>query len=473
MTKLNLALINSDGRGRPVPPEMDLHIIKFVVGNRKQATQSDPKLIQTDPWDHSDVFYAARTWLNQHNWDTSVYNDSAKSGSKRRKTFYDKIKGVCEDTYHVKRHQIGIFPEERALMSYRGRTYAVGFDELNTLVHLGTDVIAVEKQGTVLKMEPFTKDNGVAFIQSQGFISEYGIALAQLTTAQTQVTKDYLNSDDAVTMPGHLGNLMDCDSSGFLIGIQVKGAVRLGINLETIDEINHVNKGLGDKLGIKLPITLADVQETTTINYHWKSLRGIIDGKGNAYKSLSDNEKIYYRKYLLSKPRILGGKTTLLDYLKENRIELNTILALIKPQAFWNWLRWKLLKTWPSRNYYWRGGLELEDDIRTPTMNRFIDFYGKYTKSITEPSLKNQRHALTKVEYMYDDMDGFQDNIKTINKAIMGDVMNDIVLQDDKVKKLDLALEKIMKNGNNNKKSKSQEAVDTKDDGSDGNEFDE
>src|SRR5829696_1017594 len=181
MAKIDLGLINSAGNGRPVPKEMDRHIIKFVVGNRKNAIEANPSLFQIEPWDHSDVFYAARTLLNQHGWDTSVYNDNTAGGAKRRKDFYGKIKDVCEGFYHVKRHQIGIFPEDRAVMAYGGNTYAVGFEDLKDLMYVGTDVIGVEKQGTVLKMTPFTRDNGIAFIQSQGFVSEYGIALARLT----------------------------------------------------------------------------------------------------------------------------------------------------------------------------------------------------------------------------------------------------------------------------------------------------
>jgi hypothetical protein len=125
MAKIDLALINSDGHGRPVPKEMDRHMVKFVIGKRKEAIESDSSLFQTERWDHSDVFYAARTWLNQHGWDTSVYNDNTTGGARRRKDLYDMIKPVCEDFYHVKRHQIGIYPEDRAMMAYGGVTYAV------------------------------------------------------------------------------------------------------------------------------------------------------------------------------------------------------------------------------------------------------------------------------------------------------------------------------------------------------------
>ena len=145
-----------------------------------------------------------------------------------------------------------------------------------------------------------------------------------------------------------------------------------------------------------------------------------------------------------------------IDYLEEHRIELNTVLAIVKPQAFWNWLSWKLLEIWPSRNYI-RGGLTFRDHIRTPTMNRFIDFYQKHARTITQSRLADERDEMKRVRGMYDDTDGFQDNVWIIKKAIMGDVMNDVVLQDKQVQEIDLALGKIMKNdsSSSSKKSKS------------------
>jgi hypothetical protein len=88
MATIDLALINSQGYGRPVPPEMDRHMVKYVVGIRKTAMEKQglAKLLETEPQDHSDVFYAVRTHLNQLGWDTSVYNDNTAGGSKRRKT---------------------------------------------------------------------------------------------------------------------------------------------------------------------------------------------------------------------------------------------------------------------------------------------------------------------------------------------------------------------------------------------------
>jgi hypothetical protein len=39
MAKIDLALVNTDGRGKPVPKEMDRHIVKFIIGRRKEAIE--------------------------------------------------------------------------------------------------------------------------------------------------------------------------------------------------------------------------------------------------------------------------------------------------------------------------------------------------------------------------------------------------------------------------------------------------
>ena len=388
------------------------------------------------------------------------------------------IKGVCENFYGIKRHQIGIYPEERAVMAYGGVMYAVGFDNLENLMYRGTDVICVEKQGTVIKMVPFTRNNGVAFIQSQGFLSEYGVALGRLANRDLEAENDYLDLNNrSRPYRGNLGNLTDCDSSGIVIGMKVKGAERLGIDLDTISEINQVNEGLEEELDIDLPIELEDLEESNTPNTHWDGLVGITEERGKLCKSLSHYEKRFYRGYLLARPEILGGDITFIDYLEGHRIELNTVLAIVKPQAFWNWLKWKLLKIWPSRNYL-RGGLAFGDKIRTPTMNQFIRFCEKHTENITESRFIEERDDMKRVTDIYDDTDGFRDNIHIIKKAIMGDVMSDLVLQDKQIQKIDLALEKIMENGSVDKDKKSKLDLDSEaddededEDADDGNEW--
>ena len=438
MAKIDLDRINSQGHGELVPKEMDRHMVKFIVGKRKKAIEADPSLFQVERWDHSDVFYAARTWLNQHGWDTSVYNDNISGGATRRKDFYDMIKDVCENYYHVKRHQIGIYPEDRAVLAYGGRMYAASFDNLRMLMGTGTDVIIVEKQGTVVKMMPFTENAGVAFIQSQGFVSEYGIALARLAN------RDYDTSDEYTDkylpkFKGNVGTLTDCDSSGVTIGLKIKGASRLGIDPDTIDEINEVNKGQEWELDIELPIGLEDLEESNVVNSHWEGLKGVLLGTGKLNKELSVWEKMDCRDYLLARPKILGGEMRVIDYLQEHRIELNTVLAAIKPQAFWNWLKWKTIQVWPERDYR-RGGLYLETEtFRTPVFNQFIEYYDAKTRLVSKDSINSIEAEISRVRGLYDDIEGFPDSVPIVKKAIKGDIMNDVILQDKEIQNMDLA----------------------------------
>ena len=64
-------------------------------------------------------------------------------------------------------------------MAFQGRTYSVSYENYKSLAHLGVDVVCVEKEGIVDKLVPFTRGFGIALVQSQGFLSEYGQMLAQ------------------------------------------------------------------------------------------------------------------------------------------------------------------------------------------------------------------------------------------------------------------------------------------------------
>jgi hypothetical protein len=155
LTNLDLDLISQQGHGQPVPKEMDRHMVKYVVGQRKAAAEkaranNDKSPFVTNRWDHSDVFYTIRTHLNRLGWDTSVYTDAVSGGSKRRKELYAMIPDVCENYYEVKRHQIGIYPADRATMAFNGKYYTVDFDGISNLMSSGTDIIVVEKFGTVV-----------------------------------------------------------------------------------------------------------------------------------------------------------------------------------------------------------------------------------------------------------------------------------------------------------------------------------
>jgi hypothetical protein len=192
----------------PVPKELDRQMVREIIGERKAAVTADPNLLLVERWDHSDVFYEVRTRLAQQGYDVRVYGSGNESD--RRKKLYAMIKPVCENDFKVKRHQVGIFPKDRAVMAFQGEIHNVNFDNLLKLMGRGTDVIIVEKQGTVIKLLPFTESNGIAFIQAEGFVTEYGLALGRISMGGDEC-HDY--TDGYVPMhKGHLGVLTDCDA---------------------------------------------------------------------------------------------------------------------------------------------------------------------------------------------------------------------------------------------------------------------
>ena len=129
-------------------------------------------------------------------------------------------------------------------------------------------------------------------------------------------------------------------------------------------------------------------------------------------------------------------------------------MAAIKPQAFWNWLKWKLLQVWPDRDYR-RGGLLLSESMATPTLYKFNTYYLEQTQPVIAQSITDAISDAGSIRGIYDDIDEFGDNVQIAKKSIEGDILNNVLLQSDQIQKMDLALEKIMRNGNVAKKKKS------------------
>jgi DNA topoisomerase VI subunit A len=92
-------------------------------------------------------------------------------------------------------------------MAFQGQLYSVSFENYKQLAYLGVDVICVEKEGIVDKLVPFTTDFGIALVQSEGFLSEYGQMLAQ----------------EADKTGANVIMLTDFDSGGIELAYKIKG----------------------------------------------------------------------------------------------------------------------------------------------------------------------------------------------------------------------------------------------------------
>ena len=349
----------------PIPTGLERQTMRYLIHNRWLDVYNNPGLLtdRTHRMDQSDIFYPMRKMLH-----SKGYNVESLGEGERRQKLYSYIKEYCEKM-GLKRHDIGIFPADRAVMAYQGETYSVSFENYKQLAHLGVDVVCIEKEGIVEKLAPFAEGAGIALVQSQGFVSEYGIMLAQ----------------EAKSTKANVMVLTDFDADGVRIAFDIEGITRIGIDFDTIKEINkRIELELkGDEFAPA--VTPVDEDESVykpdmddldppfgdieTLDFDelvesrgdsdfWKSLKYLTEGikrksVGN-HKLIpvtgTPHEKLYIH-YLLQKQSYDGIKTTNLEFLEENRIELNTIMTEIGAKRFWNWMYAKIVETFPTRDY--------------------------------------------------------------------------------------------------------------------------
>lgn len=385
--------------GEPIPKGLAKQTIRHLIDKRWLAVYENPRLLtdKTHRMDQSDIFYPMRTMLYRKGYDVSDLAEREK-----RQKLYSYIKEYCEDTLKIKRHQIGIFAADRAVMAYQGQTYSVSFENCKQLARLGVDIICIEKEGIVEKLTPFTEGVGIALVQSQGFVSEYGIILAmegKRTGANVMILTDF-------------------DTDGIKIAFQLEGITRIGIDFESIDQINeHLEAELNgenpfapetpevepveeedDDESIYKPdmgdlepelddiLDIAELIEGRNITDTWRNLKYLTQGLKR--KSASNNARVpiqntpherQYIDYLLTTYNNEGE--TYLDFLAENRIELNTIMIQIGAKRFWNWLYSQIIKIFPTRKYYTRVIYVPPYKIKLPIMeelNKIVDQQIKY-----------------------------------------------------------------------------------------------
>jgi hypothetical protein len=350
---------------RAVPKGLARQTIRHLIDGRWLAVYRSPKLLtdRTHRWDQSDIFYPMRTMLHRKGYDVSEL-----SKEEVRTRLYSYIKEYCE-SLGIKRHEIGIYAADRAVMAYRGKTYPISFENYKQLAHLGCDVVCIEKEGIVEKQAAFTEGVGIALVQSQGFVSEYGIMLAQ----------------EAKKTGANVMVLTDFDSDGIKIAFHVEGITRIGIDFSTVDEINRQLKAEleGEDFRLEATPPVSDEDEDESVykpdmldldptegevdildmdelvegrgqNDNWTSLERLTQGIKR--KSISNHKLVpiqltaHERQYIKYLKQTHDGQTYL-EFLKENRIELNSIMTEIGAKRFWNWLYCKIVQTYPTRNY--------------------------------------------------------------------------------------------------------------------------
>ena len=357
-------------KGAPIPKGLAKQTIRHLIDKRWLAVYKNPGLLtdKTHRMDQSDIFYPMRTMLYRKRYDVSSLDEGDT-----RKDLYRYIKQYCEDTLNIKRHQIGIFAADRAVMAFEGKTFSVSYENCKQLARSGVDIICIEKEGIVEKLIPFTEGVGIALVQSQGFVSEYGIMLAT----------------EAKRTGGNVMILTDFDTDGIKIAFELEGITRIGIDFESVDQINeHIKAELdGEDPFEPEPTLLGEVYDYDDESIYkpdmedlepeldhildrdeliegrnstdtWISLKRLTEGIKRQSRSnnklVSIENTSHERKYIdyLNTEYNNGDKwETYLEFLEENRIELNTVMTQIGPKRFWNWLYSQIIKIFPTRQY--------------------------------------------------------------------------------------------------------------------------
>lgn len=175
----------------------------------------------------------------------------------------------------------------------------------------------------------------------------------------------------------------------------------------------------------------------------WTSLKYLTQGLERKSKSnhklvpiRKTSHEIQYINYL-NKPYNYEGTTiTYLEFLKENRIELNTIMTQIGAKRFWNWLYSQIIKIFPTRQYSIRV-------IRVPPYKITLPIIEELNKRV-DKQIKNciRDEAFVIVDELYKVKGLLNTDVK---REQIHERLTDVVNEDENLTKFSKKLERLVK----------------------------
>jgi hypothetical protein len=316
----------------------------------------------------SDVFYDLRKPVEAAGYD--VTSKQAAERKTRQTIQVQYIKEIC-DSLEIRRVDIGILAGEAGHLFYRGEHFAISLDELDSLKLKGVIILIIEKRGIAELLRYITAPYGIALLSTQGFLTENAVDLAYLaesTGAKVAILTDY-------------------DISGIVIAHQVPEVPRIGIDKETLDNLNILNKQ-------------QDLEEYYTPNpSHKKTVEEDING------DFIDVD---------------------LDYLSDKRIEINAVMKEVGHERFWQWIVSKL-KDLFGQDLNYNRAVEIPEAIefvphQLRTLNILvIDKISDILKPEREARYKKLSHYDATVEGMIEDIIDYEEAIREEFQDIVND----------------------------------------------------
>lgn len=262
-----------------------------------------------------------------------------------RKGFTSSINKVIKELWSdgsVTRESLGIVAKARAMLYVNGQVYPVSFDSKEELARIKvTDMIIVEKEGITDVLLDAAQKYRIALVATAGHFVDYVTDLMRMAHDAARINVCVLTDYDID------GVNMWCRANEKM-HINIK---RIGITQEVIKWF-HEN-GYDD-------LDLEDVGEEYTPNP--KLFRDVDD-----------------------------------QYLQEKRIELDSIIQKVGPEAFWKYIVHQLETEFPGPRDYREIVSEPEPgDYYPDKIIKFLEYIAKYTKKVYTPKWEEIKESQLK-----------------------------------------------------------------------------
>ncbi|MDG6981056.1 MAG: hypothetical protein JRN51_08110 [Nitrososphaerota archaeon] len=263
---------------------------------RRKAGFKDGKPLDWVP--QQSLWYKARN-------DYLVRRPGESEPDVSRKYFIEKVRQICA-VMGVSREKLGIFAAERAILYFRGSRTGVSLESIAEVFKYGSDVIAIEKEGICVILEPLAAEYGIALLNSRGQLVDYA----------EQVIVEARKSGARVFL------LTDMDDAGFVIANNLGGIARLGVDSRMIQE-------LAREMG---HATTDEVRE----------FRKGIEEKANFYFTNLEEDQYLELGWTAKEPPSRKDQMT--------RIEIDAVLAFVGREQFWAYLLTRMMELAPERD---------------------------------------------------------------------------------------------------------------------------
>jgi hypothetical protein len=279
------------------------------------------------------------------------------------------INELCREAGRT-RESLGIFAGVRASLYFQGDWTSVSFDAIGALAEKGTDVVFIEKEGIPEVLTEYADKYGVAMVNTRGYLTEYG--------------KDLMVA--AENSGAHIAIMTDYDITGIHITSHSPSNMPwIGVDNKTLEYFN-LNP---DDLAV----------EATNVRL-FDNVKGLVRRDGRF-------------------------KHVAIDFLKDQRIEIDAILSEVGGERLWGLIQEKLTKTYPTSDYNRAITLPAVESLYPKSIQDLLVYINLQASDVVS-------HEQTEIEESLEHVKGMIDIDK--RKTEIFDQLNKVVENDNSMK---------------------------------------